>query len=101
MSIRSILSGLVCGGLMLGTTAVASAHPQSVSHATAFSGGPAIEQSIASTPWLASAENESTVGMVYAASMQSDEELEELMDAIDELIDALEELQDAIEEMAD
>jgi hypothetical protein len=100
VTIRSILSGVVCGGLLLSTTSLASAHSLSVS--SPASADRAIVMHAASIAPTTTAYDFSMGGITdYSASMQSDEEMSEAIDdliqALDELVDALEELQDTID----
>jgi hypothetical protein len=94
MAIRSILSGIVAGGLLLSTTTFASAHSVSPS-ATAPAQHAIVLQSASVPPTLADY-GLTVIGDIPVASMQSDAEMQE---AIEELIEVLEELIEALEEL--
>jgi hypothetical protein len=94
VTIRSILSGIVAGGLLLSTTTFASAHSVSPS-ATATAEHAIVLQTASVVPTLAD-HGFTVIGDVPVASMQSDAEMQE---AIEDLIEVLEELIEALEEL--
>ena len=94
MTIRSLLTGLVAGVLMLSTTGIAAAHPHAE---TTVDAGLVAAQPVAQS-LVADLSDLSIAGAAsVTASMQDDDE--ELMAALDELEAALDELMDALEEL--
>ena len=96
MTIRSILSGVVCGGLLLAATSFASV--QSESAPTAAAAEPAIVMSVSVAP---AADYSLASTALPLASMQDDDleaAIEELIEVLEELVEALEELERAMTE---